>query len=98
MARLFIGNLPYDCQEDEIREMLKEFGVTTISMPKDRETQKFRGFAFADVTDENGAIAALNGGTFGERTIKISIAEDRGPRRGGQGGQGGKREFRPREQ
>jgi len=93
MARLFLGNLPYDTTEEEIKGMLKGYGVSTISMPKDRETQRFRGFAFADVTDPDKAIADLNGGEFGNRAIKVSIAGDK---RGG-GGRG-PREFRPRQQ
>lgn len=46
--RFYLGNLPFDVTEDEIRETVESVAIPTmVSMPRDRETQKFRGFAFA---------------------------------------------------
>ena len=92
MARIFVGNLPFDTHEGELKEMLEEYGVGKIDMPLDRETKRFRGFAFIDVNDDEKAILDLNEGTFGGRIIKVSKAEDRPPRRD-QGQQGQHREF-----
>lgn len=77
--RLFVGNLPFDTTEEELRDVLSEYGVTTITMPKDRETQRFRGFAFCDVELADKAIKDLNEGDFGGRPIRITIAEERRP-------------------
>lgn len=97
MQRLFIGNLPFDTQEEELKNALAPYGLTKLSMPKDRETNKFRGFAFADVEEADKAIQELNGGEFGGRALKVSIAEERKPRtegdRGGYNGGGGRRDY-----
>lgn len=79
MAKLFVGNLPWDTSEEEIKKMLAEYGVKNISMPKDRETGKFRGFSFAEVDDDKAqqAVTDLNQGEFGGRTIKVDIAVER---------------------
>lgn len=80
MARIFIGNLPFDTELGELENMLKEFEVAKIDMPKDRATSKFRGFAFAEVKEDDRAIQNLDGGEFGGRTLKVNKAEARPPR------------------
>ena len=97
MARLFLGNLPFDTSEEEIRDMMKDYKPTTVSMPKDRETGRFRGFAFVDVEEADRAISELNGGEFGGRSLKVNIATERPPRSSGGGDHGGRREFHKRD-
>lgn len=109
--KLYVGNIFYGATETELREMFEPFGaVEHVSMPIDRESGRFRGFAF--VTFETGeaaeaAMEAMNDKDYEGRPLKISEArerDDRAPRGGGGGGGykregggggGGQREFRP---
>lgn len=81
MAKIFIGNLPFNTTQDELKEMLQDFKVSKIDMPLDRNTDRFRGFAFAEVENAEQAVKELNGGSFGDREMHVSLAEERkGPR------------------
>jgi RNA recognition motif-containing protein len=93
--RLYVGNLPFDADEDGLRDLFAQDGrqVERVHIVIDRETQRPRGFAFVEMgSDEQAraAIAALDGSLYGTRAMRISEAEDRrGP--GGPGGPGGPR-------
>ncbi|HZD09711.1 MAG TPA: RNA-binding protein [Candidatus Binatia bacterium] len=107
--RIYVGNLPYDATEDQVRELFAEYGtVESVVMINDRETGRFRGFCFVEMEDAAAgrAIDALDGEEVGGRPLKVNEArprEDRGDRRGGGSGGGnrgqrGSRERRgPRE-
>jgi len=75
--RIFIGNLPYDTTEEELKGVLRPYGMKKLHMPTDRETKKFRGFAFADLTEADKAVSELHEGDFGGRTLRVSFAEER---------------------
>jgi RNA recognition motif-containing protein len=48
-SRLFIGNLDFSAQEDELREMFAPFGaIASLSVVLDRETGRARGFGFVE--------------------------------------------------
>jgi len=86
--RLYVGNLPYDADEEAIRAAFTQNGGTVerVHIPLDRETQRPRGFAFVEMgSDEEAqqAVAAMNGANFGSRTIRVSEAEERRPAGGG---------------
>ena len=58
-VRLFVGNLPYDATENEIRNHFSPVGILSyVSIPLDRETGKKRGFAFVEFADAEQAQAA----------------------------------------
>ncbi len=93
--KMYIGNLPWKTDEDELRKKFEQFGtVHSIQMIMDRETNKFRGFAFVemDVADANNAMKALHESDFGGRAIIVNEArpkqrhQDGGGNRGGGGG------------
>ena len=86
--KLYVGNLPYDADEDAIRAAFSEHGGTVerVHIPLDRDTQRPRGFAFVEMsTDEEArqAIAAMDGASFGSRAMRVSEAEERRPAAGG---------------
>lgn len=96
--RIYVGNLPYEATEDQVREMFAEYGtVESVVMINDRETGRFRGFCFVEMDNAAAgqAIEALDGMDVDGRPIKVNEAkprEDRGNRRGGGGrGQRGSR-------
>jgi RNA recognition motif-containing protein len=101
-VRLFVGNLPYEATEAEIREHFGTVGpVTYCYLPTDRETGRPRGFAFveyADDTNAHDAISRLNNQPFRGRPLAVKEAQPResrppgsGPRPYGGPGPGGPR-------
>lgn len=95
MARkIYVGNLAFSSTEDEIRELFTQHGtVHSVDLIRDRLTGRSRGFGFVEMDEEeaDAAITALNGTTFGERNLRVSVAKQRrgkseGDRGGGQGG------------
>lgn len=97
-VRLFVGNLPYDTTEADLREFFSSVGpLSYVYLPTDRESGKPRGFAFVEYIDRaqaEEAIRKFNGQAFKGRSIAVNEArakEDR-PRTGG----GGASSFSPR--
>src|SRR5882724_5023472 len=98
MKNLYVGNLPHNTTESELRTVFEPHGaVERVSLVTDRETGRSRGFAFVEMTnasEADKAIAALNGTELGGRTLTINEAKPKtdrpksGPRFGGGGGGG----------
>ena len=85
--KIYVGNLSFDMTEDELREEFAAFGeVESVAVPTDRYSGRPRGFAFVEmptVSEGQAAIAALNGKTIKERTLKVDAAKPRSDDRGG---------------
>lgn len=105
-VRLFVGNLPYNATEAELKEHFSAVGpVSYIYLPTDRETGKPRGFAFVEFGDRSQAEEAIrrfNNQLFKGRPLAVNEArakEDR-PFSGGSRPQssGPSRPFTPRPQ
>jgi len=83
--KLFIGNLPFTMEEEELKTKLEEFGkVESIKIIKDRETGKSRGFGFASYetqAEAEKAIVALNNQEISGRKLRVNMADDK-PKRG----------------
>jgi len=92
---IFVGNLPFRAEQEDIIELFAAYGeVTNCALPLERDTGRKRGFAFVEMADEAAeaaAIEALQGAELMGRPLRINKAEPRGsaPRRGGGGGGGG---------
>src|SRR5207244_12906284 len=83
-SRLYVGNLPFDATEKQIRSFVEGEGrmVTSIKIVTDRDTGRSRGFAFVDVENADQAqqaISQLNGKDFGGRALVVNEAQDKGP-------------------
>jgi len=94
--RIYVGNLAYETGEPELRQAFEVHGeVQEVSVVRDRDTGRSRGFGFVEMpTNEEAraAIAELNGKDVGGRTITVNEArarQERGPGGGGFGGGGG---------
>ncbi len=86
-SKLYVGNLPFNCTEDQIREFFSQAGdVSSVKIITDRETGKSRGFCFVEMEDATNAINDLNGKDFNGRNITVSEAREREQRSGGGGG------------
>ena len=90
---LYVGNLPYEVTEDDLRELFAEFGpVEAVRIIEGK------GFGFVDIPEEKAAdaTAAVNGRDFRGRALRVDEARprrERSDRGGGDfgGGGGGRR-------
>ena len=94
MKNIFVGNLSFNTNEDELRQLFESYGqVDRVSIMTDRDTGRSRGFGFVEMaSNEDGekAITALNGSQVGGRTINVNEARPKTERAGGGGGGGGR--------
>ena len=85
-SKLYVGNLSYSTTEDELRNLFMQAGtVTSVAMIKDRETQRPKGFAFVEMSNQaeaQKAIELFNGRSLGDRDLRVSIAQPREDRGG----------------
>jgi len=92
-TRLYVGNLPFSVDEDQIRALFEQGGrqVKEVKLITDRETGRPRGFGFVEMAtqdDADGAVRTLNGQPFSGRPLTVNEARER---EGGGGGGGGRR-------
>ena len=84
---IYVGNLSYEVTEPDLREVFAEYGnVQRIYMPRDRETSKFRGFAFVTLeteAEEAKAIEELDEAEWMGRTLKVNKAREKEKRGSG---------------
>ena len=89
--RIYVGNLPFRTNSEELRDLFAEHGeVRDCVIPVDRDSGRSRGFGFVDMDDEEArtAITALDGYDMDGRQLRVNEARPRG---GGGGGGGGYR-------
>ena len=89
---IFVGNLPFRAEQEDVSELFSPFGeVTSCALPLERDTGRKRGFAFVEMADEEAetkAIDALQAAELMGRPLRINKAEPRATGGGG-GGYGG---------
>ncbi|MDQ6979715.1 MAG: RNA-binding protein [Mariprofundaceae bacterium] len=78
---IYVGNLSFRSSEDDLRDVFSEFGeVESVKIITDRETGRSRGFAFVEMTNDDGganAIASLNGRDHLGRDLTVNEARPR---------------------
>ena len=78
---IYVGNIPFEATEDEIREMFESYGtVTAMHLIIDRFTKRPRGFGFIEMDNDQEAqeaIDGLNGSELMGRTLQINEARSR---------------------
>ena len=87
--KLYVGNLPFSANEDEVRELFGKHGAgTSVALINDRDTGRPRGFGFVEMENHAAAITALDGYEMDGRALRVNVAEDkrRDSNRGGGGG------------
>ncbi len=85
MKRIYVGNLPFTATEEDVKGLFESHGtVDSINLITDRETGRFRGFAFVEMEEAgaDAAIEALNDQDFGGRPLRVNVAKERQPRFG----------------
>jgi cold-inducible RNA-binding protein len=94
-TKLYVGNLSYSASEEDLRELFSGAGtVSSVTLIKDRDTGRSRGFAFVEMSSQveaENAISMFNGYSMDNRQLTVNIARPREDRGGGGGGFGGRR-------
>jgi RNA recognition motif-containing protein len=100
---IYIGNLPFNLGEEDLREIFEEYGeVTTTKIISDKFSGRSKGFGFVEMESDdeaNKAIQELNNAEVGGRNIKVNESKPRenNDRRGGGGDRRGGGGFQRRE-
>jgi RNA recognition motif-containing protein len=90
---IYVSNLSFNVTDEDLQDYFAEYGeVTSAKVIMDKFTNKSRGFAFVEMSDDEAAkiaIQELDGAAVDGRTIGVSVAkprEDRGSSNKGGGG------------
>lgn len=82
--KLFVGNLPFNVTEDQLKEIFEKYGeIKSLKLITDRETGRSRGFAFVEFAEKdsaNNAIKEYNGQTLDGRSVVVKVANDKAAR------------------
>lgn len=85
--KLYVGNLPYETTETDLQSLFETAGaVASVTVMRDRETGRARGFAFVEMATDNdaqSAITTLNEHSYGGRNLAVNEARPQTPRTGG---------------
>jgi RNA recognition motif-containing protein len=80
MTKLFVGGFPLDFTELDIAMLVGFHGdISTIKIVRDKKTRVCKGYAFLEMTSQDGAeraVEALDGTTAGGRVLAVKIRED----------------------
>ncbi len=78
---IYVGNLPYDIGEDELRDVFSQFGeVSKVNIIMDKFSRQPKGFGFVEMPNDSEAdeaIKALNDSALKGRNVKVNQAKPR---------------------
>ncbi|KAL6865453.1 hypothetical protein ACP4OV_016604 [Aristida adscensionis] len=57
--RIYVGNMPWDITEDDLKKFFSDCKISSIRFGKDKETGDFKGYAHVDFTDGKSLAVAL---------------------------------------
>jgi RNA recognition motif-containing protein len=84
-TKLFVGNLSFETQDGELREIFTRAGACVSAViVMDRATSRSRGFGFVEMATEEEArraVTELNGAELRGRNINVSEARERSAER-----------------
>ncbi len=99
-SKLYVGNLAYSTTEEELRTMFAQAGtVKSVTIIKDRDTGRSKGFGFVEMetqAEAQNAITMFKETKLQDRILTVNLARPREERgrggfdRGGGGGRGGR--------
>jgi RNA recognition motif-containing protein len=88
-TNLFVGNLPYSMDDQELFDLFSEVGeVVSAQVIFDRQTRRSRGFGFVQMGDDAAAAAAIerfNQSQVQGRPLTVNEAKPRAERSSGGG-------------
>ena len=87
---IYVGNLPFNLGEEDLKEIFEEYGeVTSSKIISDKFSGRSKGFGFIEMDSDdeaNNAIKELNNAEVGGRNIKVNESKPRENNRGGDRG------------
>lgn len=99
MTSIFVAKLDFNTTDEQLKSLFEAHGrVNRVTIAKDRETGKPRGFAFVEMPNEaeaEAAIQALDDSEVNGRPIAVKKADDRGAKP--QGDRPPRTDFKPRD-
>lgn len=86
MKKIYVGNLSFNTSDHDLNALFAEHGVVSSAIViTDRETNRSRGFGFVEMENDAEAmhaIQAINDREIDGRSLNVSEARPREPRRG----------------
>ncbi len=98
MKKMYVGNIPYNSTEEDLKELFSECGeIESVKIIQDKFTGRSKGFGFVEMVNEEDAkkaIATLNDKDFMGKSLRVAEAKPQEKRqgfnkRGSSGGYGG---------
>lgn len=80
MKDLYIGNLPYTLNEEDIKKLFEPYGqVHKVTLIKDHQSGKKKGYGFVKLESDriDKVIETLDRSECGGRTIRVGAAQSR---------------------
>jgi cold-inducible RNA-binding protein len=78
MKNIYVGNLYVEATEENVRHLFQPFGnVASVTLVKNRDTGRPRGFAFVEMPNDieaESAIKALNGTVLRQQLLDVNEA------------------------
>ena len=76
---IYVGNLDYKVNEDDLMEIFKEYGgVSSCRIITDKYNGRSKGFGFVEMEDQDQAkkaISELNGASYENRDMIVNEAK-----------------------
>ncbi len=92
---IYVGNLPYNVVEEDLREIFEEYGeVASVKIISDKLTGRSKGFGFVEMDEDQEAkkaIEELNNAELSGRNIKVNESRPKSNDNRGGGGGGNRR-------
>ena len=80
-VKLYVGNLSYATTEDDLRALFAQAGtVKSVTLIKDRDTGRSKGFAFVEMetqAEAQQAISQFHGSQLHDRALTVNFARPR---------------------
>lgn len=78
---IYVGNLHFDLNEEELKKVFEEYGeVTMVKIIIDKATGRSRGFGFVEMANDDDAKKAidnLNGTEIKGRKVNVNQAREK---------------------
>lgn len=91
--KVFVGSISWNTTEQDLHKHFEKFGtILEAKVVTDRESGRSRGFGFVTFEEDSAArqaISEMDNNVLDGRMIRVSEAQERTPRDGGQGRRGG---------
>ena len=91
--KIYVGNMSYEVQEEDLREAFGEFGqVDSATIIMDKFSGRSKGFGFIEMASKEegqAAIEGMNGKDLKGRALNVNEARPQEKTRDGRGGSGG---------